>query len=167
MALSPLQPIYFPAADQLQTADAVMVMGPPEQSRLDLAEQLIESGYAKEMVISAGNSPGPYSIRSTQFCMEPQLFSVHCEQSAPFTTEGEVALMGRLAEERSWDTVIFITFTPHVTRARLYADRCFSGTAIVLTDGVEQPLRRLAVQYFYQTGGFVKALIANDDCASA
>ncbi|WP_424464556.1 YdcF family protein [Pseudoclavibacter helvolus] len=164
LALAPIQPIYFPVMDQLQPADAVMVMGPPEQSRLDLARDLVERGYAQEMVISAGNSPGPYSIRSTRFCMEPQVFPVHCEQSAPFTTEGEVAFMARLAEDRSWDSVIFITFTPHVTRAQLYADRCFPGTSVVLSDGVEQPLERLAIQYFYQTGGFVKALFTSDEC---
>lgn len=119
LALIPVSTIYAPTRDTPRPVDVIMVLGPPEQTRIDTALALIEEGYSENLVISASNSAGPNGIWKNPLCTKPQTFWVHCEQSDPFTTQDEVGMLNAIADENGWDSAIFITFTPHISRTRL------------------------------------------------
>lgn len=163
--LMPVSTIYAPPRDTPEPVDAIMVLGPPEQTRIDTALELIAEGYSENLVISASNSAGPNGIWENTLCTNPQAFTVHCEQSDPFTTQGEVGMLRGLAEENGWDSAIFITFTPHISRVRLYVDRCFSGVTYVISDESTLDISRAVFNYYYQIGGFVKSGLVTTGCA--
>lgn len=167
LVLMPVSTIYAPLPDAPEPVDVVMVLGPPEPTRIQTALALIEEGYSENLVISASNSAGPNGIWENPLCTKPQPFTVHCEQSAPFTTQGEVGLLNALAQENGWDSAIFITFTPHVSRTRLYVERCFDGDAHVISDGATLAVDRALFHYFYQLGGFLKASMITPGCVDA
>ncbi len=165
LLLTPIAPIFLPHTGAPIQADVILVLGPPEPSRIALAEDLLSEGYSERLVVSASDTGGPYFLQTLPICNESHDFKVLCAQSQPFTTQGEVGLLNDLAERNGWDTAIVITFTPHVSRTQLYLDRCFKGTAHVVADDRPLTPAEAAYEYVYQTGAFTKAFLSTSGCA--
>lgn len=136
--------------------DAVLVLGPAFGDRVQRAAALVEEGRADVLVIS--RDPGTVASGSERSaCEDPEVI---CFLPDPATTRGEVAGLDRLAHQHDWSSVVVITGTPHVTRARFIFDTCSDLTITV----VEAPERtRSAIgwmrQIAYQTAGFAKAAL--------
>lgn len=161
----PIGPILFPPPGTAREVDVVLVLGPPTPSRLQLAKDLMDQGYSENLIISASTTSWYYNASRIGLCTADLPYSVTCEQSDPFTTQGEIGLLQRLSEENGWRSAIVITFPPQVARARLYADRCYSGTVeYVSADQPLAPLDSLG-EYAYQLGGFIKAGTLTTGCA--
>ena len=164
-------PLYvFPSQDDVQHADAVLVIGPPMVQRLVTAQALVEGGIAEEMVVSVPDG----SIISSR--LTPRLddlcsampteadYPVTCFTPDPFTTRGESQAIARMAEESGWESVIVVTSLPHILRARVLFNRCADAYDVFfVSDQRKLDLSDWAYEYAYQTGAFGKVLL-NRSC---
>lgn len=165
MLLLPIPLIFAPKIDRPEPVDVILVLGPPEETRLDLAVSLIEKGYSSRLMISVSETDWPYSADAISLCTAELAYKVYCQQSEPFTTQGEIGWLTKASEYMNWDSAMVITFEPHVSRTRLYLDRCYGGDSLVISDGMmPRNFTGLAQQYFYQNAGFAKALVVTTDC---
>lgn len=164
LLFAPVDSVFFPTRSAPIQADVVLVLGPASDSRLLLAERLIEAGYSDTLLISAAVSGPGRTPLIEQFCAKTKNFTVHCQQAEPFTTQGEVGWLERSASRQGWNTALIVTETTHVQRTRLYADRCFNGDAIVLSDETPLSPAELPYEYAYETAGFLKAALVSRGC---
>ena len=151
-------PLYvFPPVDSVEKSDVALVLGPPMQARLDLAEQLRDEGVVDRIVISVQASGGQ-TAKDIPLCEDA---GVTCVVAEPSTTRGEALLMSE--QGSGADSVIVVTSTPHVTRTRYIFDKCYPGEVTVVS--AEQPgsLSAWASAYVYQSFAFVKAML--EPCA--
>ncbi|PPG43397.1 hypothetical protein [Pseudoclavibacter sp. RFBA6] len=163
--LAPIGPVFFPTREAPFRADVILVLGPASDSRLLFAERLIDAGYSDTLLISAAVSGPGRTPLIEQFCAKTRPFTVHCQQAEPFTTQGEIGWLERSASGQGWNTALVVTETTHVQRTRLYADRCFSGHARVLSDETPLSSLELPYEYAYETAGFLKAALVSRGCA--
>lgn len=164
LVLTPVAPIFAPLRATPGPSDVILVLGPATDSRLALAERLLNDGLSDRLIISAAHHGSGHTIPEIGLCSRATEWRITCKQSEPFTTQGEVGMLEQQAEKNGWSSAIIITDAPHVERARLYASRCFSGTATVLSDESELSLGGLLGEYLYQTGAFTKAFIVTPGC---
>lgn len=166
VVLVPAKKIFFPLHESPRAVEVIMVLGPAEESRLELATDLLRSGYSSNLMVSVSETDWPFSRDAIDVCHRPQEFQVYCEQSTPFTTQGEIGWLTSLAHDMNWDSVMVITFEPHVSRVRTYIERCFPGESVVISDGtgLESPMD-YAYQYAYQSAGYAKAITLSSGCA--
>ena len=150
--------VVKPAVDQPVHSDAILVLGSPAvDGRLDEALGLAAAGYAGTVVISIGWERGRQRVAA---CADDDpRYRVVCFQPSPPTTRGEAQELGRLARQRHWNSVLVVTSTYHVSRARLIVDRCMPGTVRMVAAPGKPSLGDWAYQFLYQTGGFAKAFL--------
>jgi hypothetical protein len=143
-------------------ADAVVVLGPPDvNGRLDAARALLDQHVADTLVISL-NSPKQW--RARDLCAQPPAgWDVSCFHADPATTRGEAEQVQRLARQHGWKSIIVVTSTYHVSRARMIFKRCFDGQLSFVAARHGITLWSWVYQSVYQTGAYVKAL-AKSDC---
>ncbi|WP_169746630.1 hypothetical protein [Demequina maris] len=162
-------PLYvFPARDEPREVDAVYVIGPPTDPRMELAESMIDDGLTDTMVVSlaeAAYDAGERAKRpeAVQICEEPQDFTVYCSQPDPFTTRGEARWMRELIDENGWESVAVITTTPHLTRTRVIMERCWDGDIAYVSSGEHLDPWYWGYHYAYQSAAFVKVWL-EDGC---
>ena len=153
-----------PRVDRPRASDAVLVLGPPDPTRMEKAVELVtEHHIADTLVISAPNPLPGESPRLTayasarKFCGPYEGVEVICFAPDPATTQGEAMELRELARQRSWHTVTAVTFEQHVPRARMILRRCFHGE--LRMSAVDYRLTGLALvrQYVRESAGFVKA----------
>ena len=147
-------PVYvFPPVDSVEKSNVALVLGPPMQARLDLAEQLRDEGTVDRIVISVQASGGQ-TAQDIPLCEEE---GVTCVVADPSTTRGEVLLMSE--QGSGADSAIVITSTPHVTRTRYIFGKCYPGEVSVISAEQPDSLSAWTSQYMYQSFAFVKALL--------
>lgn len=153
-----------PRLDAPRASDAVLVLGPPDSTRVAEAEDLVYHQHiAKTLVISVPDSE-PYDSPETvayydarKFCEPHEGVEVICFKPNPSTTQGEAIELRKLAEERGWDTVTAVTFTQHITRSRMILSRCYAGELRMSSVDFQLSGKALLMQYVHQSAGFVKA----------
>lgn len=154
-------PVYvLPATDAVpQHADAVLVLGPPTRPRTDLGRELVEEGVADTLLISVWQSEldAPPAESDVVACDEPGM-RVLCFTADPGTTQGEARALAGYADANGWDSVVVITQTPHITRARVVLERCWGGDLLMVSSGEPTTLGDWVYEYAYQTGAFAKVL---------
>lgn len=162
---SPIAPIFVPYVDSAKTADAVMVLGPADTSRIGLAENFMREYGATTLVVSASPTADLFRSSKLDVCNGDRDYEVICVRPEPFTTQGEVAYLSYFADREAWESVIVVTDETHATRTRLYLDRCFAQDATVAFPEREFSWIYTMQQYFYQAGGFLKAFLVTRDCS--
>lgn len=152
-------PVYvLPQVDPLRRADAVFVLGGPGYDRYMLGLELGSQGWAPTVVIS--NPNGSRDPWLTQYCAtQPADMDLYCFIPDPPTTRGEGEELRRLAAEHSWRTVIVVTFRPHISRARLMLQRCFSGELVMVASPADLSAVVWISEYALQTAGYVRAAL--------
>lgn len=150
--------IVFPTVNHPRHADAVVVLGPPTvNGRLEAGLALIRQHLASDLVVSVG---GDDHMLSSPLCAQPQHgFTVTCFEPHPGTTRGEAEHVRDLARQHGWASVVVVTSTYHVSRARLIFHRCLNGSLAVVAARRDITLRSWAYQFLYQTGAYVKAFL--------
>lgn len=165
LGLAPASAIFAPHMDvPPRHSDAIVVLGPATADRLLLAESLVEQGFSDTIVVSVDNVGVEFSKRRIDLCDEDTGVKVICREPSPGTTQGEVGLIENLSAQYGWARVIVITRDTHVTRSRLYLDRCYSGEADVLGTTTDMTLLEANWQYWYQTAGFLKSALVTTGC---
>jgi uncharacterized SAM-binding protein YcdF (DUF218 family) len=117
--------LLWPETDSPVRADAVVVLAGGQGERLTKALELIHADTAPTLVI--GNGDDPKWAEANRLCSGTSSFEVICFRPDPDNTRGEARVLGSLAERRGWQSLVVVTSTYHVTRARLLVRRCFAG----------------------------------------
>ena len=114
-------------------ADAVVVLSGGQGDRLPEGVRLVRAGVAPTLVISDGQAEG--WDEANRLCDNGDAV---CFKPDPYSTQGEARWIAREAERRGWDSVVVVTSSYHVKRARKIVERCFDGRIAVV--GTDPPL---------------------------
>lgn len=152
-------PVYVnPQLESLRPADAIFVLGGPDDARYTLGIEYALEGLAPQLVFS--NPVGAEAIWMIDLCRHQRYsFTVSCIEPDPPTTRGEARALRRLAESNGWESVIVVTYTPHISRARYILQRCFKGDLIMGETEADLSPPDWAWSYVYQTAGYVRAAL--------
>lgn len=131
----------FPRQDSPGRADAVVVLAGSRHPRLAKGLELMRKRVAPVLVISDGFDPNWPEANRLCRRRSPK-FRVVCFRPDPYSTRGEAEEVGRLARTRGWHSVVVVTSTFHVTRARMLFNRCVDGRVEAV--GASYSLKRTA-----------------------
>jgi DUF218 domain-containing protein len=150
--------VVDPTVNHPEHADAVVVLGPPDNNgRVDTALDLVRRHVTSNLVISVMSEK---QRLAKSLCTDPQDgFTVTCFQPLPRTTRGEAEHVRNLARQHGWHSIIVVTSTYHVSRARMIFDRCIDGRVDLVAARRHIAISDWAYQYLYQTGAYVKAIL--------
>ena len=151
-------PVYVrPQIDQPRPADAILVLGGTASAQRYLTGlELAEQGLAPTVVLSNPYRPSDPVLDG--LCTQTQSrFTVECFAPEPRTTLGEGRELRRMAAENGWRTVIVVTSTPHVSRARYIIGKCFHGELVMVATPPRLSLPGWAWLYMYHSAGYVKS----------
>jgi uncharacterized SAM-binding protein YcdF (DUF218 family) len=154
--------IGSPAMDRPATADAIVVLGSPTaQDRLTTARRLVDAGVSRNLVISLFAEDQP--LTQQRYCAAPLGgFEVFCFRPDPATTRGEAEYVASLATQHGWHSIVVVTSTYHVSRARLIFQRCFDGRLQMVGTSHGMSVGKWAYEFLYQTGAYAKAVVQRD-----
>ncbi len=143
-------------------ADAVVVFVGGKGERLATALRLVKSGVATNLVIPNGTaSTWP---RANRLCKGPTAFKVVCPKADPDTTRGEARAISAVAEQNQWRSLVLVTSTYHVTRARLLLSRCFAGRLDAVRADPGLTPGRYAARISHEWAGLAEAVLVNRGC---
>ena len=148
--------------DELQRADAIVVLAGEHDGREEYGLRLARDGWAPTVVLS-----NPYLRNDDvmeQYCRPAEGVEVICKKPPTLTTRGEAEMVRQLAQERSWTKIIVLTWRYHIPRARLVFRQCYSeeaGTTVMraMPREYEYSFLQWEFMYFYQFAGFAKAVL--------
>ena len=148
--------LVWPAQGMPTRVSAIVMLAGPGD-RLPVALQLAREHRAPVLVVSRGwqgyGGPCPPPVPGVKLiCFDPD----------PGTTRGEAEVIGRLAKQFHWSSVVLVTTRTQDTRARIITERCFDGSTYVVT----APLPRSEWPYeiVYGWGALFKALLVARTC---
>jgi len=147
--------VQHPTINKVTKVDAMVVIGPPDDDRLDEARTLLARGISTQLVISI---PAYNFFGAKRLCATPPAgVTTHCFDPNPGTTKGEAEEVRRLAAQFHWNSILVITSKYHVSRARMIFDNCIVGRVEVVSAHKSISPTDWAFQYVYQTAGYVRA----------
>lgn len=151
-------PVYVrPQTDQPRPADAILVLGGTASAQRYLTGlELAADGLAPALVLSNPYRPRDPVLDALCAGQQPG-FAVVCFAPEPRTTLGEGRQLRRLEAENGWRSVIVVTSTPHVTRARYIIGKCFDGELIMIGTPARLSVAGWAWLYAYHSAGYVKS----------
>ena len=146
----------FPSADRPARVDGIVSLnGSNEPTRRALAISLAEKGYAPVVLFSRGGE------KADTPCPKAPTIAVVCFVDVPGNTRGEAEWAGQYAERHHWHSLMIVSGRAQVTRARLLAERCFSGRVLVVPIAESRPALSEVV---HQWGGLLSALVVHRGC---
>jgi uncharacterized SAM-binding protein YcdF (DUF218 family) len=153
--------VVWPVQDRARHADAVVVLA-GDHLRLGKALELMTRGVAPTLVISDGLARG--WRRANRLCRRGAgaHFRVLCFRPDPYSTRGEARAVAQLATARGWRSVLVVTSTYHVTRARLLFDRCVA--ARVRVTGATYRRSLIPLEVFLEPAKLAYALVVARGC---
>jgi uncharacterized SAM-binding protein YcdF (DUF218 family) len=153
----------WPQTDTPHSSDAVVVLGPGlHGERLAGGLRLMRQGAGRVLVISRAQNRD--WTAANQLCAEQTRFRVVCFIAKPFTTRGEAETIARLAEKHGWRSLIIVTSTYHVSRARLWNSRCHHGGVEVVGESPHAGLWDWAKMIVHEWGGLIDARVFATKC---
>ena len=151
----------LPSLDRPLRADAVIVLAGDRTPRLDRGLALMRAGVSRTLVISDGLDP--LWPAANRLCVEGGgSFRVVCFRPKPYSTRGEARGFAGLARENGWRSVVVVTSTFHVTRARMLFRRCFDGR--VQGVGAHASLHRSIFNYVTEPAKLLVQVVLERDC---
>ena len=108
-------------------ADAIVMLA-GQRDRLATAEAVARQGIAPLLVLSSVSSTRSWRA-ATRLCDAGRYGRVRvlCFDAHPYSTRGEARTVARLARAHGWRSVVVVSSTYHLTRARILFRRCWSG----------------------------------------
>ena len=151
--------VLWPVQDEPRRADAVVVLA-GDHLRLGKALELMTRRVAPTLVISDGLARG--WRQANRLCRGGARFRVLCFRPEPYSTRGEAHAVARMAAARGWRSVLVVTSTYHVTRARLLFDRCVGARVWVTGSTYRRSL--IPLEVFLEPAKLVYALVVARGC---
>jgi uncharacterized SAM-binding protein YcdF (DUF218 family) len=151
--------VLWPVQDSPRRADAVVVLA-GDHLRLGKALELMTRRVAPTLVISDGLAAG--WREANRLCRGEARFRVLCFRPRPYSTRGEARAVARMAAARGWRSVVVVTSTYHVTRARLLFDRCADASVRVTGSTYRRSL--IPLEVFLEPAKLVYALVLARRC---
>jgi len=141
----------WPRQDHPRHVAAVIVLSGDGAHRFPRALALARAGVAPVLVISDGARSSWAPARN--LCAHPRGhgFRVICFRPRPYSTRGEARGALALAERNHWRSLLVVTSTYHVFRARMLFKRCLDGHARVYATGTSGSLAWLPVNMAGET----------------
>lgn len=153
--------VALPRYDDVTAADAIVIIGPVDPWRVDLAERLVDEGVSDVVAMTALG-------RDRSYCDWHRAdVETMCFAPSPTTTQGEAIWTKQQIAEHGWDSVVVITVDTHVERTRFIFRSCIRDDAAVAVIGQPPPdagWSFYSQQIPYQIGGFLKALFVTPGC---
>jgi uncharacterized SAM-binding protein YcdF (DUF218 family) len=143
-------------------ADAVFVLA-GARNRLPVAQKLVASGVAKTLVVSEAGSSDDPARHALCNGPKPRLYTLVCRTALPFSTRGEARLIGALAREQDWSSVIVVSSHYHLFRARVLIERC-TGAELVMRGSEGDAWWRKALAVPLEYIKLARAEITQRDC---
>jgi len=143
-------------------ADAVVVLS-GSSNRLPPAERLIRRGVAPALVLSTSPSP-ENGAPETRLCRDGVYAGarVICFAAAPFNTRGEAETVARIARQQRWRSLVVVSSTFHLTRAKLLFGRCFDGSLSLV--GAPKAWWELPEEWASETAKLADQLLVHRGC---
>ena len=110
----------------VEVADAVVLFVGGRGERLDMALDLLDDEVAPALVIPNGWAP-EWPAANEVCASTDRSFEVFCPVPDPDNTRGEAQLIAAMAQERGWDSLLYVTSDYHIARAGHLLDECFDG----------------------------------------
>ena len=152
----------FPKSHAPEHADAVALFVGGRGERLDTALRLVRAGVATNLVIPNGTvSTWPQANR---YCRGHHSFEVYCPSPSPDNTRGEARAIAAEAHKHGWKSVLIVTSTYHVTRARLLLTRCYKGKISAVKAGPGLTPGRYAQRVAHEWAGLAEAVTVARTC---
>ncbi|MHB8060317.1 MAG: YdcF family protein [Gaiellaceae bacterium] len=131
-----------PQIDPVRRSDAVVVIaGGP--FRLSKGIELVREGVAPLLIVSNPRGYWAYLWTAPDICNgAKRSFEVICFHPKPESTQGEARAVKRIAAARHLRSLIVVTSTFHVSRARLIMRRCFHGRLSVIGTPLADPWKK-------------------------
>ena len=150
--------VVHPHLNTPTKVDAILVLGPPRaDGRSAEGVKLMQEGLGGTLVVSVSPTRQYYTGK---LCRKPPSgIHIICFAPDPTTTQGEAREIGRLAKAHHWTSIMVVTSTYHISRARLIIKRCMPGKVVMVDTDEHYSFGTWMYQLAYQTGGFAKALI--------
>lgn len=145
--------------DTVGTADAVVVFA-GSLERIETAMELMERGAAPNLVIPNGHSD---EIEDHDLC-DRASFQVYCPDAATIDTMGEAQVIGRLAEERGWSSLIAVTSSYHVHRATYQLGLCHDGPIQAVASNRDIDREDLVESMLHEWAGTIAAMTVQRAC---
>jgi hypothetical protein len=150
-----------PRVDKPVRVDAILVLGPPDSNgRLDEALALARQHIADTLVVSV-EPDGTISDYPVCAGGDPALTVICFQPSNPPTTRGEARELARLSAQHGWKSVLVVTSSYHVSRARLIIKRCFTGRLLMVAARRGLGLSAWPYHYAYESASYAKAFLQN------
>ncbi|PRZ44037.1 uncharacterized SAM-binding protein YcdF (DUF218 family) [Antricoccus suffuscus] len=149
---------YFvaPAVDHPKHADAVVVLG-GAPDRLPVGQKLVAQGIAPTLVVS--NSPGTENARANKECKTDTSPDVICFVPSPDDTRGEAHAIAKLAAQHGWKSIVVVTSTYHITRARVLVEQATPIKVYMVASKPKASVLAWAWHFIHETGGMIDALL--------
>jgi uncharacterized SAM-binding protein YcdF (DUF218 family) len=143
-------------------ADVVVVLS-GDKKRLAPGLALIRRGVAPVLAISTvGRTPNWRAAEELCGVGRYSGARVLCFDAVPYSTQGEARAMRRLAKENGWRSLVVVTSTFHVTRAKMLFRRCLDIPVHVV--GVSSTWWRLPEEWASETGKLLVQLTVQRGC---
>ena len=141
----------WPSQDHPRRAGAIIVLSGDMEHRFPRALALARAHVAPVLVVSDGARSNWAPAR--KLCAQPSGhgFRVICFRPDPYTTRGEARGALALAERNHWRSLLVVTSTYHVYRARMLFKRCLDGHARVYATGTSSNRAWLPVNIASET----------------
>lgn len=151
----------FPVTASPKQADAVIVLAGARNPRLHKGLELMRKKVAPTLVIS--DAPIYGWPEANRLCAGHAAYKVVCFRPDPYSTRGEAEHIARLVKARHWQSIVVVTSTFHVTRARLLVKRCVKNATVSLV-GADYALGDLPRYVFSEWGKLLYAESFSRDC---
>lgn len=157
------------SANPVDSADAIVVLSGDADGREEYGLSLAEEGRAPTVLISKSNRLNDPDVKAA--CQPRRDIQVICRDAVPFTTRGEALMARKLALENNWKTVLVITSSFHLPRAKKIFEQCFASSdrsAIMreVPRDYSYTVAEWQFNFLYQYGAWAKALYEGD-CKSS
>ena len=143
--------VTHPRYDAITAADAVVVLGEPDDQALALARQLLDRGVSTQLLLLVPWGAPPLCSRP------PAGVTVTCVVPDPRTTRGDARAIASVAAAHGWHSVAVVTWDTHVTRSRRLVEACFPGRVAMTGYRLDGGLGDVV----HQVGGYVQALASS------
>lgn len=147
--------------------DAVFVFAGGKGERFQMAETLVPAGSAVPIIANLGFQTWPGQSAIQKACKEAEGSNMKlvCVRTIleNNNTAGEARLFSSYALKREYSSVLLVTSSYHMFRAKLRMSQCYNGKIFVAPVNATVSVRGIA----HEIGGIIEAVFLDRSCRKA